>query len=709
MTHVNLLALQKQADIRTPEMLLELALPLIVTEIEGVTRAEIFRLTRGGMAVWHVENSTREIGAFIPLTESPIQEKAILEQNAVTDKEAQTSYLPLMHGNEVFALLALGFETELDENIIIDIADKLGLMLYSLHMNNILHQQITITGKLTIADSLLEVTTIIAQTMAQKHQFVSMNLFEYDSVGAIAGGHLIATANRDNTYSHNISMDINLSALQELHRLLLQDGDVIVSHIETDGDLIGDAKAWLQSQKIISMIIIPIWIDSHLHAFVCLADTVRSLTLSALEKEFFHNIAHQASITIEKQGLLEQARHSAIRSDEQLQVLRRINELIAQTNDQETDDTILQNMADMLLEITHVDHIGVVMQEGANTRVVSEAPDKGQVGNIIEAGENSIHHILQETKQAFISTDAVNDANLPMKTREDLAKSNVQSVVIVPMFDATNNLIGSVGLDYYTKQESIDPAVVEATRTIVTQITLSLQKIRLLAEAQQKADQLERLTEFGQTLRAYLTIPRILSTTLEYAPRVMESDYVGVFLYDRTSNTLNQNAIHILGENSISPQPGSITEESNSIALKAWSSHELVKVDNLHSDWKWKHNLHRELQSIVAIPLLQASVMLGVLEIGSVNPNQFNQTDITTLRQMSNQLAIALSNATAYSQSQRLARNKVQANDIVSKLQEQMEIGDILSITVHELGKAIGAKRARIRLGNVDSKEETNS
>ena len=62
MSNVNLLALQKQA-IGSPEVLLDHALPLIVTGLDAVISAEAFRLTRGGLVVWHVENSTRESAA----------------------------------------------------------------------------------------------------------------------------------------------------------------------------------------------------------------------------------------------------------------------------------------------------------------------------------------------------------------------------------------------------------------------------------------------------------------------------------------------------------------------------------------------------------------------------------------------------------------------------------------------------------------------
>jgi GAF domain-containing protein len=66
---------------------------------------------------------------------------------------------------------------------------------------------------------------------------------------------------------------------------------------------------------------------------------------------------------------------------------------------------------------------------------------------------------------------------------------------------------------------------------------------------------------------------------------------------------------------------------------------------------------------------------------------------------MSNQLAVAIANAETYSQSQKLARNKVLANEIIAQLQRQTDVNSILSVTAQELGKALGAKHARIRLG----------
>lgn len=697
MSNVNLLALKKEADIRSPETLLERALPLMTSAHENVNYIEVFLPVQGGLVVWTSENSTVEKGAFIPLDDSSAQQKAINSKQFIED--GQRLYLPLIYRNEVFALCVIGYEGAIDRDSIVEMVDDLALMLYTQQMDSIFHQQIAITGKLNIASSLTDVAIILAETMVQEKQFIGMNVFEYDEMGEVAQARVIATANRNRAISTNLKMGVNLTALGELHRLLSEDGEVMVLDINTEERFTDDAKDWLRQQQIHSMFLIPMWIENRLDAFISIVDSVKTLAPSAVEKELFQNVAHQAALLIERQRLLEKSEQRASQSSEQVRFLRLLNEAIGQTGDTQHETPILERTAEVLLEATGVDHVGIVMRDGTQAQVVSEAPAQGIVGRNIKIEEDSIHHLLETARKPLVSVDIANDVDFPDGARQGFLESGTLSVVIIPMFDESDALLGSVGLDYARTQDSIDPDMIETAQTIVTQVALSLQKTRLLAEARQKAEQLERLTAFGQSLRAYLTIPRILATTLEHCPGIMEADYTGVFLYDRPTNSLRNSAGHVHGDNRISMDGDPITTETNSIALEAWTNNDLVKVDDLHADWEWKHNLHRELQSVIAIPLSLAGVTSGVLEVGSANPNHFNNTDVTTLRQISNQLAIALSNAEAYAQSQKRARNKTQANEIIARLQEQFEVSDILSITVEELGKALGAKKARIRLG----------
>jgi GAF domain-containing protein len=93
--------------------------------------------------------------------------------------------------------------------------------------------------------------------------------------------------------------------------------------------------------------------------------------------------------------------------------------------------------------------------------------------------------------------------------------------------------------------------------------------------------------------------------------------------------------------------------------------------------------------------------------VGSDQPHAYSQTDIGLFNQLVTQFGVVLENIEAYQQSQQTARNESLVNDISAQLQRQLDIQGMLNVTAAELGKAIGARRARIRLAT--SIPETDS
>jgi GAF domain-containing protein len=115
------------------------------------------------------------------------------------------------------------------------------------------------------------------------------------------------------------------------------------------------------------------------------------------------------------------------------------------------------------------------------------------------------------------------------------------------------------------------------------------------------------------------------------------------------------------------------------------------------------------MMSILAAPIFARGIALGVVEIASYTPQLYTETDVLVFRQLVNQIGVALENAETYSQSQRLAKSKALVNDISNQIQKQVELDGILNVTMNELGRALGAKQARIQLGmQTDPNANTN-
>jgi GAF domain-containing protein len=104
------------------------------------------------------------------------------------------------------------------------------------------------------------------------------------------------------------------------------------------------------------------------------------------------------------------------------------------------------------------------------------------------------------------------------------------------------------------------------------------------------------------------------------------------------------------------------------------------------------------MRSVMVAPVRSRGRMIGTVSVGCYAPYSYTETDQAIYQQMINQLAVAIENAEAYTQSQRAAQNEALINEIATHFQEHSDIQDMLQIAVDELGRALGARRARVRL-----------
>lgn len=689
MSRVNFLALNE----KTAEEMLKAALPLLCDSLDGAKAARVYRLTRGGLVLWHSTDAEAE--QFLSLETNSLFQESISKKELL--QNGRELIIPLLNMNEVYALLLLQFSAEPKLDGLAAYTQELSLVLYQRHLESLFNQQITVTTQLNAAESLNDLAAVVAQNLLQPEQYIAFILFEDNGKG-----RLVVTANRRQVFQQNLETGVNPAAVKIFYETLDKEGEALISESKTDERFSAEVKQWLLEQKVHSMYMLPLLVSKRLYGFIGLVDTVRSLAPSPLEKQLYRNIAAQASSVIEKRQFLEEAQRTMAASEE-ARSLQLLNRLIATANTASTEAPILQQTSEALLEVTDVDHVGIVLIENDRGFVVSEAPVKGILGFEVESGAGSIAELVRQNRKPLIVANVAEDTQMPVEARKVMMDLGIHAVFIIPMFDLDGNLLGTVGLDYYSKQARINPHVVELAQTFVSQVAMSLQKLRLLANSQQQANQLQKVTNFGQALRSHLGIAEIVGTALRYSNDLLEAHYVGILIYE--GRQLKRVGTYWQKKTQVDIAAQAIDALEDNIALKVLESLEIQNIPELQAEWQWKHPHGEELQSFIAAPLLSAGKLLGVLEVGNNQARAYNAVDMAAFQQMGNQLAVALSNAEAYAQSQKLAQHKSLANDIITKLQRQADVGEILQVTVQELGEALGAKRGRIRLGTGDKKQ----
>jgi len=106
-----------------------------------------------------------------------------------------------------------------------------------------------------------------------------------------------------------------------------------------------------------------------------------------------------------------------------------------------------------------------------------------------------------------------------------------------------------------------------------------------------------------------------------------------------------------------------------------------------------------ETRSEMALPLISRGRVIGAMTIQSTRSAAFSDEDIATLQTMADQVANAIENARLFEETQRLAQRERTISQITSKLHSALNLETVLQTTVQELGQALGASEAIVRLG----------
>jgi len=178
------------------------------------------------------------------------------------------------------------------------------------------------------------------------------------------------------------------------------------------------------------------------------------------------------------------------------------------------------------------------------------------------------------------------------------------------------------------------------------------------------------LLEITNVLVSNLDIRKLLSAISASLSQVAPHDYASLALYDPEAQKLR---LHLLN----SPAGLDLGAEERLISLEGtpagmcFSSRQPLVVDRLN-DGRFttsliQHLIEAGIKSGCWLPLINHGRPLGALGVGSVKEGAFAKTNLNLLSQMTNQIALAIDNAAAFSQisglTERLMKEKQYLED----------------------------------------------
>ena len=339
----------------------------------------------------------------------------------------------------------------------------------------------------------------------------------------------------------------------------------------------------------------------------------------------------------------------------QFQTLLEISETIASQRDL---DQLFKGLAPRLHPVVQFDFANLMIYEPTRQMVKShvlETPDPAYTCPSGDCPMETPGGWVRDTQQAWVVANLSGETRFP-DVAQWLYSRGVLSLCVVPVTTALRRL---GALAFGSRLEAAySEADVIFLQQIARQVAVALDNALNFAEAQsvqqqlkEERDRLNILLEVNNTIVSVLDLHQLLNAVSGSLRRLVPHEYASLSLYDPETQRLQIHALDF-------PVSKGLIQEGLSVPIEGTPTGRALTtrqptfitrsdIEKFGSDIA-RRILDEGLKSGYVLPLISHGRPLGTLVVASMREENFPQRDAELLRNVANQIAIAVENSLAY-------------------------------------------------------------
>jgi putative methionine-R-sulfoxide reductase with GAF domain len=218
---------------------------------------------------------------------------------------------------------------------------------------------------------------------------------------------------------------------------------------------------------------------------------------------------------------------------------------------------------------------------------------------------------------------------------------------------------------------------------------------------------IETSSEISRRLSTILDLKQLALTVVEEVQRAFNYYHAHIYLYDEAEENLVM--VGGTGEaGQLMLSRGHQIPKGRGLVGRAAETNQVVLVPDTHADPNWLPNpLLPDTKSEIAVPILTGGRAVGVLDVQHNIVNGLSQQDADLLQSIANQVAVAVQNASLFTQTQRQADREGLVNAISQKIQTASSVEGVLQVLARELGASLKAQRVLVQVGGNSADDNT--
>ncbi|MCX6359406.1 MAG: GAF domain-containing protein [Armatimonadetes bacterium] len=341
----------------------------------------------------------------------------------------------------------------------------------------------------------------------------------------------------------------------------------------------------------------------------------------------------------EAMALIEVMQAEIEEREAEADALRRVGEATGSAFDLEE---ILKVTADIAIQVTETDSCQVYLYDRANDDLVLRAADEtGQsmVRRIrLKLGEGITGWVARERRYVAISRNATRDHRF--RYFPEIREEEYESILSVPLV-SRNELIGVVNVRT-RKPHEYSRIQVRMLSGIANQVAGAIDKARRTRRLETTAAHLRNLSEVSKTVTENVYVDEMLQSLVDMTARTMNYKVCTVMLADKATGELEIKATQ---SSSLEYTNKPRVRIGESISGQAVETGTVVMVRDVrtHPEYRFPDIAERAgLCSMAAVPLTYKGDIIGVLNCYTEAVHEFTPEEVSILRSLGAQAALAI-------------------------------------------------------------------
>lgn len=401
--------------------------------------------------------------------------------------------------------------------------------------------------------------------------------------------------------------------------------------------------------------------------------------------------ASQCAISLDNAMLYEESVNRATELDQRTQRLTLLNRFASALTGSLDMDQILSLTADELLKGLGVQRASVVTFERGRAYWKYTVPrTRHKLPKPLP--DAPIFDRLRESLGIFNTNDASREPDLaPLG---DMLGEEAGALVILPLAGEQN--LAALIFAQMSGESRFGFNELEIARTIVNQATIALEKARLYQSSVRTAERFALLNESSSRISANLDPEEIYLAVHQAAERFMPLDSFVITLLDGERNMIEPVYLYERGQRYMG-DPVPFGEGLSSEVIRTArpilvsNREQLSQLNTL----VFGEEEGREIQSIVAVPMILGNKALGMLSAQSYQAGAYTEEDMQILGTLANQAVVAIQNGRLFAEMQKLASQLEQrVMERTAELQREQQNTETLLRILTEVSASLDLDRA---------------